>query len=454
MQSGFTAAIDLGTSETRGVVGRKNESGVVSVFASAAIDSQNAIRRGLVYNIEQTGANVQKLVQMLENSAGRKIGKVYVSLAGQSLYSLEIRETESLNNGVVCEETIKRLKRNAGNFRPDMKQNYKVADVEYAIDDKVEPNPVGVTGTKIEATFQLIVGRPNLLNNIRKSIVPKVNVEIADYIVGANASAAIALTPEEKELGCAFVDFGAGTTTLSVYKGGILRRMVVIPFGGKNITKDICALNMTEEKAEELKIKFGKAMEVKRDTPFFSSPFSGTSLSKPEVDITELNNVIRMRLDEIIANIQEQICLSGCDRQLGAGLIITGGASQLKNLDLYLKQELKMSVRKTSAKKTAVNNAPELINDPAYTQVLGMLLCGDEDCERIVVEPPAASAEDAVEMNDPEDPEAKAGGWLGRAGKRTPKKEGRGIKKDKPGGGLFSKMGNMFGELFTEEDDE
>src|SRR5690606_36563654 len=119
---------------------------------------------------------------------------------------------------------------------------------------------------------------------------------------------------------------GAGTTTLSVYKDGVLRRAVVIPFGGKSITKDISALNFTESDAEQLKIKFGKAMET-HESPFFSSPFS----SKPDVDLSELNRVIGLRLDEITANIVEQIRLSGFENKLGAGVIITGGASQMKN---------------------------------------------------------------------------------------------------------------------------
>src|SRR5690606_29405448 len=198
-----------------------------------------------------------------------------------------------------------------------------VADVEYYIDDKPERNPVGVTGSQIEAGFELIVGRPNLMHNIEKSIKAKSELEIAGYVVGPVASAAIALTDEEKELGCAFIDFGAGTTTLSVYKEGILRRMVVIPFGGRSITKDICALNFTENDAEQLKIKFGKAMET-HEGPLFTSPFS----SKPDIDLAELNKVIGMRLDEIIANIREQISLSGYEEQLGAGVVITGDASQ------------------------------------------------------------------------------------------------------------------------------
>jgi len=441
IQSGFIAVIDLGTSRIKGVVGRKNEHNVISILTSGSIDAGNSIRRGMVYNIEQAGANVHKLVMMLENSMGRKIGKVYVSLAGQSLHTLEFNEMKQLSAGMVTEEVVSQLRKSAEKFQPELQRNYRVADVEYYIDDKPERSPVGVTGAQIEAGYELIVGRSNLMSNIEKSIGAKTDLEIVDYIVGPTASAEISLNEEEKELGCVFVDFGAGTTSLSVYKGGILRRMVVIPFGGKNLTKDISALNFTENDAEQLKIKFGRALE-NQDTPLFTSPFA----SKPDVDLTELNKVIGMRLDEIIANIREQIILSDYEGQLGAGLIITGGASQLKNLDLYLTQKLKMPVRKASAKKTFINNAPELINDPAFTQALGMLIFADEDCELQMTQASEATEEESRPASS---------GWFG--GKRKKPKSDKKEKKPKPEkqeGGFLSKMEDVFGTIFSEEEDE
>ncbi|MCE5206082.1 MAG: cell division protein FtsA [Porphyromonadaceae bacterium] len=439
--SGFIAVIDLGTSRIKGVVGRKNEHNVISILASGSIDAGNSIRRGVVYNIEQVGANVHKLVMMLENSMGRKIAKVYVSLSGQSLHTLEFNEMKHLTAGMVTEEVVAQLHKAAEKFQPEMMCNYRVADVEYYIDDKPERSPIGVTGSQIEAGYELIVGRPNLLSNIEKSIVAKTGLEIVDFVVGPTAAAEICLNEEEKELGCVFIDFGAGTSSVSVYKGGILRRMVVIPFGGKNLTRDISALNFTENDAEQLKIKFGRAME-NRDAPLFTSPFA----VKPDVDLTELNKVIGMRLDEIIANIEEQIMLSGYEGKLGAGLIITGGASQLKNLDLYLAQKLKMPVRKAVAKKTFINNAPELINDPAFTHALGMLIFADEDCE--------LSLPDSSEKNEEENKPASSGWFSGKNKKSKSEKKEKKPKSEKQEGGFFTKIEDVLGGIFSEEEDE
>lgn len=428
IQTGFIAAIDLGTSKITGIVARKNEDNVISVLACETIPSNRCIRRGLVYNIEETGAKVRKLISLLENKLNKKIAKVYVSVAGQSLHAVSHIVSKQLSSsGIVTENVIDQMRKEAEKFMPEMSKRYNIADVEYIINGKAEPQPVGVTTTQIEAKYQMIVGRPNIITNINKSIKEKANLEIADYVVGPLASAAISLNDNEKELGCAFIDFGAGTSSLSIYKGGKLRYMVVIPFGGDIITRDICELNFIESDAESYKVKFGKTHETK-ETGLFNS-----FASKPDIDLPNLNNVIEMRIKEIVDNIEEQIKLSGFAGQLGAGLVITGGASQLKNLQPYLEKELSMTVRKASAKKTFVNNYPELANDPSLTQALGLLLYGWEDCEEKV--------EEVVTEEEPE---------VGKEVK--PKKIKTPTKKRT--GGFFTKVENMFGGIFDDADDD
>ena len=428
IQSGFIAVIDLGTSKITGVVGRKNENNVISVLASETIPSNRCIRRGLIYNIEETGSKVRKLISLLENKLSRKIEKVYVSIAGQSIHTITHTVSKQLSSsGIVTDTVIDQMRKEAEKFMPEMSKRYDIADVEFIVNGKAEPQPVGVTTTQIDAKYQMVVGRPNIITNIEKSISGKANLDIAGYIVGPLASAAISLNDNEKELGCAFIDFGAGTTSLSIYKEGKLRYMVVIPFGGATITQDICSLNFIESDAELYKIKFGKTYEG-TDTGFFDS-----FTSKPEIDLKALNHVIEMRLQEIVDNIAEQIKHSGYKDQLGAGLVITGGASQLKNLPQFLEEKLKMPVRKSSARKTAINNSPDLANDPSMTQALGLLLFGWDDCEEQVVEKPFEE-EEKIDVPVKE---------------KKPKTPSKGRGK-----GFFTKMETMFGGMFDEDSDD
>lgn len=454
-QSGFIAAIDLGTSKITGVIGRKNENNVISILECVSLPSENSIRRGTIYNIDKAGAIVRKLVSMLENAQGQKIGKVYVSLGGQSVHTEVIRESKQLSaSGIVTEEVVAQLRKVAEQYKPDLKQKYGIGDVEYFLDDKPEKNPVGVACSTIEVEYQVVVGRPNLALNIEKTITDKGRLQIAGLVVGPLASAAIALTEEEKELGCAFIDFGAGTTALSIYKGGILRRMVTIPFGGRNITRDIAELNFVESDAEQYKIKFGKARESSESSPF-SSPF----LMKPDIDLVELNRVIVMRLDEITANIKEQIRLSGYQEQLGAGVVITGGASQLRNLDEYLTQKLGMPVRKAASRKTLVNNSPEYANDPALTSALGMLLFASENCEKMIEEEPLKTEEKKTKGSSVWDTFFGDRGGDKEYKEQTDRKGGRKDPSRQPNKenksiNLGGKMKNMFSTMFEEEDDD
>lgn len=428
IESGFIAAIDLGTSKITGVVARKNEDNVISVLACETTPSKNCIRRGLVYNIEKTSANVRIVINKLENKLGKKIAKVYVSVSGQSLHSVTHEVNKQLSSsGFVSDNVIEQMFKEAKNFRPDMSRLYEIADVEYVIDGKSEPQPVGVATTELVGKYQMIVGRPNIVANIKKSIEEKAGMEIAGYITGPLASANITLNDNEKELGCAFVDFGAGTSSLSIFKEGKLRHMVVIPFGGGTITKDICELNFTEDDAETYKTDFGKACEV-NDT---NASISSVKKSKGnDADLPDLNHVIEMRMQEIVDNLENQIKLSGYDGKLGAGLVMTGGASKLTNLNLYLEDKLEMPVRKASAQKAYINNSPELANDPSLTQALGLLFYATDNCEKEVVK----------EMDlEPEKP-------LKEPVVQSPKPPKRRIRDRF--GDLFGSIGTMF------EDDE
>ena len=114
---------------------------------------------------------------------------------------------------------------------------------------------------------------------------------------------------------------------------------------------------------------------------------------KPDIDLVELNRVIVMRLDKSQPTSRSRSGFPGYQEQLGAGVVITGGASQLRNLDEYLTQKLGMPVRKAASRKTLVNNSPEYANDPALTSALGMLLFASENCEKMIEEEPLKTEE-------------------------------------------------------------
>lgn len=439
-QSGFIVGIDLGTSKIVGVLGRKNEQGVISILASESIPSDSSVKYGVIYNIDEAAGKIKKLISLLENKVGKKIGKAYVSVAGKSLRAVEHTETKLLDGATpVTFAVLDNMEQQAKLNKPDFFTNYSVLAPEYFLDGKYEEDPIDKTASAIEGHYRLVIGRPNIKNNLIKSITDKAQIEIAGFIVGPVAAGALVLDEHDRQNGCALVDFGAGTTTLSIYKGGLLRYMAVVPFGGRTVTKDVQELGFVFDSAETYKIRYGKLGKDKNRT---------TADLAPEVDLRELNKVIQLRQDEIILNVINQIKESGYANQLDAGIIVMGGASQMSGLTDYLAEKSQLPVKRAVAKRVYINNAAELLQNPLYTQALSLLLFANENCEKKeviipVVEPQIPVVEQKIEEKEiMEEPE--------------PKKQKK-QKKEKDGKqttlfGFFERIQNFGGTMFNDEE--
>lgn len=446
-QSGFIVGIDLGTSNIVGVLGRKNEQGVISILASESIPSDSCVKYGVIYNIDEAAGKIKKLISLLENKTGKKIGKAYVSVAGKSLRAVEHAEVKLLDGVTpITFAVLDNMEQQAKLNKPDFFTNYSVLAPEYYLDGKYEDDPIDKVASSVEGRYRLVIGRPNIKANLAKSITEKSQVDIAGFIVGPVAAGALVLDENDRQAGCALIDFGAGTTTLSTYKGGLLRYMSVIPFGGRTITKDIQELGFVFDSAETYKVRYGKLGKDK------NKPVGDVS---PDVDLRELNKVIHLRQDEIILNVINQIKESGYADQLDAGIIMIGGASQMNGLVDYLAEKSQLPVKRAVAKRVYINNAAELLQNPLYTQALSLLLFANENCERKeviapVVEPvyvaPTPPPVSQPVQQEPEEEEEEIE-------TKKHKKE----KKHKDGKqttlfGFFEKIQNFGGTMFNDEE--
>lgn len=444
-QSGFIASIDIGTSKMIGVVGRKNEEGVTTILASENLPSDSCVRFGVIYNIDEAAGKVKKLVNLLENKIGKKIGQVYVSVAGKSLRAIEHTETRTFDGKQPVQYVLlDEMKQKAKQNKPEFFTNYSVLYPEYYLDGQLEEDPIDKAATTVEARYRLIIGRPNIKNNLQKSIMSKAGIGIAGFIVGPIASGTLILDTNDKDMGCALVDFGAGTTTVSIYKDSLLRYMSVIPFGGRTITKDIQELGFNQEAAESCKIRYGRLGKSKTEK---------NTIAGSDIDLRELNKVIQLREDEIIQNVIHQIKASGFGDKLDAGIIITGGASQMKGLEDYLADKSGMKVRLAGVKRVYINNASDLLQNPAYTQALSLQLFGNENCEKIEkpVEPPLQVSHETMEQK-PQNTDNHSNDKENADNKKNPK-----VKKDKQPGPLFrlfEKVSNFGGTMFDEDEDD
>lgn len=436
----FIAAIDLGTSHMVGMVGTKNAAGVLSIIAYEIENSATCIRRGCVYNVEETANKIKRLILKLENKLhGSKIGKVYVGVGGQSLRSIEHTVLKVLGpEGVVTEEVIQSLYQECCSFRPDMLDVLAAVSPTYFLDGKPEPSPVGIPCNRIEARYKLIVGRPSLKRYIVNSISERAKVEIAGIIVSPLALANVVLTDDEKDLGCALIGFGAGVTTLTVYKNGKLVNLSVIPFGGSLITRDITNLHVVESEAERIKLTYGCAT-VDKDNDLAIQVSSADGLGLKEIKLAELNTVIEARLKEILENVYARLEATGLVNSLGAGIVITGGGAVLKGLPETIKDRLKMEVRYSSVRKGIVEGGEMVAGNPQYAVAVGLLLQGTKNCALYIPPQPVPEPEPVVVEVEPV--------------VEPPKKEPKREKEKKKGPGLFGRLADTFGKSLFDDDE-
>ena len=451
----FIAAIDLGTSHMVGMVGTKNATGALSIIAYEVENSGTCIRRGCVYNIDETAMRIKRLVNKLENKLnGTKIGKVYVGLAGQSLCSIEHSVSKLLGvSGVVTDELLDSLRQECCKYQSDDMRDVLVAvSPVYFLDNKQVANPVGLSCSRIEARYRLIVGRPSLKRNLIYS-VERAKLEIAGLIVSSLALADSVLTDTDKAKGCALIEFGAGVTTLVVYKEGKLLGWSVVPFGGNVITKDIESLGLSTQEAERLKQTYGSAVTDRTNdhVQITSSIGFGAAVTQKE-----LNNVVEARTKEIVENVfaclERMVQTAG---MLGAGVVIAGGGANLQRLPDLIKEIFKLEVRYASVSRNSVESGDLVTNDSLFAVALSILMKGEVNCavtpEPVFVpeQPDQVEEKSETSVVTPE-PEVKEPQAKTSIGKDT-RKGGTKSREDSFWDKLRRKRENLMGGLFDEE---
>ena len=381
----FIAAIDLGSSHMVGMVGTKGLSGTLSIIAYEVENSDTCIRRGCVYSIKETASKIKRIILKLENKlGGARISKVYIGVGGQSLRSIDHVVSKVLDNGIVTEETLQDLSKKCNLYRPDMLDVLKVVSPVYFLDNKQEENPVGISCSRLEARYKLIVGRPSLRHAVTMNIADQIGVKVVDVVVSPLALANLILTNKEKDQGCALVDFGGGVTSVSVFKNKHLVSLSVIPLGGDLITSDLMMLDMPEMEAERIKSTYGNALwEKDSDQESVSIDLADGQHTK-EIKRSEINLIVEARVREIIENVYARLADAGVIKNLGSGMIIAGNGAALRNLREALTDRCKMDVRYASVRRDCIEAGEMIANNPEFTTAAALLFEGTENCAQQV----------------------------------------------------------------------
>lgn len=338
MEEKYIVALEIGSSKIKGAVGTVDSNGSLSVKAIEEEKLIDGVRYGCIRNVAETANAVSNVITRLEQrEAQRKVTGVYVSVGGRSLSSQIIEIERRLPTEMeITREMITDITNDALAYPLHERSVICVTPREFKVDN-CPTNPVGMMGSHISARLNLVSCRNQLMRNLHVVLDERLHLRVHETFVRQLAEADLVLFTEEKRLGCMLVDFGAETTTVSIYKNNVLQYLATIPMGSRNITRDITTLNHLEERAEELKIMGGNAL---------SSPEHATVYNQNGTDYSQINNYVAARAGEIIANISEQIKYARLTpEKLPGGIIIIGKGAKLNGFNARLESATSMKVR-------------------------------------------------------------------------------------------------------------
>ena len=379
----FIVAIELGSTDISGIAGKKNADGSINILAYSSEKSDDCIKKGVIYNLDKTTQKLTSIIKDLETKLQAGIKKVYIGVGGLSLRSIKNTETRQLGDDTRISQAIIDSMMEANIETPLL--DYEILAVEpqeYKVGNNLLTEPVGTTASSIEGNYLNIIARPSVKQNI-KQCLSHTGYEIAGFTISPMATADTVLTTNEKRSGCALIDLGADTTTVAIYKNNILRHVCVIPLGGNNITKDICSKQIEEDDAELIKLRYASAYtEYKEGEEVQDTEYAIDG--KCSIMSRTLEDIVEARVNEIITNVFNQIKLSNYSDGLMAGIVVTGGVSNMPNIDKAITNITK--IEKVRVAHTGEINLTGKINLPKNGKsntLVGILLSGEENCCRI-----------------------------------------------------------------------
>ena len=386
----IAVGLDIGTTKIVAMIGQKNQYGKLETIGVGKSKSMG-VHRGVVNNITQTIQSIQNAVSEAEATSDIKIDGVTVGIAGQHIRSLQHSDYITRPNAeqVINEEDIERLINQVHKLvMLPGEEIIHVLPQDFKVDGQAEiKEPIGMYGERLEANFHVVVGQVSSIRNIGRCI-QTAGLSLEGITLEPLASAKAVLSQEEKEAGVALIDIGGGTTDLAVFKDGIIRHTAVIPFGGNVITEDIKeGCSIIEKQAELLKIKFGSAWPGEnKDNEIVSIP--GLRGRDPkEISLKNLSKIIHARVVEIIEQVYVEIKNYGHEEQkkkLIAGIVLTGGGSQLNHLKQLVEYITGMDTRVGYPNEHLAGDSDGDITSPLYATAVGLVLDGLERQEKQV----------------------------------------------------------------------
>ena len=430
----YIVALEIGSSHIAGVVASVTAPGNATIVCYHEVPILDCVRYGSIVNVDEVCSKTSDLLYRIKNDsrvAPRQIDSVYLAFGGRSLHTQVVEIDRDLNEDApISREFIEMLKKEASSGL-DSKNIVDVLPREYVLDGSVVANPIGSVGQHLHAVMNVVLCRPQMRRNLQM-VFDRLKIRINDFVVTPIAAAQSMLTSEERRLGSVYVDHGAETTTVAIYKNNSLLYLNVLPMGSRNITRDLCSLNLLEEQADKIKRNYGDAMSVGIDLP--KADISGASA-------LDVSNYVSARAGEIMENVFNQLQLSKTTPEdLTAGFVTTGRGMHLKRMSDLLYNISGMKVR--TGLYPGVDEGKELSKIPQLLSVV----------EWISNQPLAENCMSIPAM--PEYPDANESELPAQKPQEKPEEQPKKQKKPSFISRLFQQMSEGVEKTFEDAEDE
>jgi cell division protein FtsA len=367
----LVVGLDIGTAKVMVVVAEVMPGGELKL-AGLGVSASNGLKRGVVVNIDATVQSIQQALKEAELMADCKITRVYTGITGNHIRGINSSGMVAVKDKEVTPADVARVIETARAINISTDQRLLLVEPqEFVIDGQDVKEPIGMSGIRLEAKVHIVTGAQSAAENIIKC-VRRCGLEVEQLLLNALASSQAVLTEDEKELGVALVDIGAGTTDVAIYTNGAIRHTEVIPIAGDLITSDIAmALRTPTKDAENIKVENGYAKELLVN-PDEQVEVPGLGDREPrQMARQALSYVIEKRVEEIYLCVRNVIRDTGYEEVLSSGIVITGGSALMPGMvelgeDVFLKQVRRGLPRYSGA-------LADMVTQPRAATVMGLL---------------------------------------------------------------------------------
>ena len=457
MENEIIVGLDIGTTKIACFVGMRGENGKVKILGFGKTESIG-VEHGVVKNVTETANSIKKAVTEAADQANVDIEEVWVGIAGQHIKSRPSHGSIMVppEHRLIEQEDVDRIIAEQYNVMLDPGEEIiHIFPQQYIVDREPlsrEVSPVGVAGKTLEADFHMVTANVQNLQFI-KYAVQDAGLKIKGVVLEPVASAKAVLDDADRLAGVAMVDIGGGTTDIAIFHDGIIRHTSVLPLAGNAITNDIrMGCNIMKKQAESLKVKFGSCLvQAVSENDVISIP--GIRSQPPrEIYVKTLAGIINARTKMIMEQVAYEIQLSGFGKQLIAGVVLTGGGAQLKNIkdlcELITTTDTRIGIPNEHLEPDSISF--EDLSHPMYATGIGLVLYGLEQAERGTADDEAEDEPETQHIDIFKDMDKEPAKPAETVADPEPQKKPESKKKKSHGATFEGVLNKWFNNMFNE----